>query len=124
MADGDALEWFPVVVLAVGPKADGARATRQLGGEARAEISGASVVVEDGRMHVAASGVCLLPAGGGPGVVLSSVATVAPFLARRPMPAEDPEAPRGSMKWASSDGGLVQGVRGELGGCQRLASGV
>mmetsp|Transcript_66902 Transcript_66902/g.217617 ORF Transcript_66902/g.217617 Transcript_66902/m.217617 type:complete len:789 (-) Transcript_66902:126-2492(-) len=78
--------WRAATVLAVGPEADLAAATAALGGWAGA-YSDASAVVYDGRMRVAASGLCFDDGKeGSPLVVFTSVTAVAPFLARRSGP--------------------------------------
>uniref|UniRef100_A0A7S4VCQ4 Uncharacterized protein n=1 Tax=Alexandrium monilatum TaxID=311494 RepID=A0A7S4VCQ4_9DINO len=80
-ADATPVRWGSVAIVASGPESDVAAAAAALGG-AGAALGNAGAVIEDGRTHVSASGLCLAQAGR-PAVVLTAAAALAPFLARR-----------------------------------------
>ncbi|CAL1162108.1 unnamed protein product [Cladocopium goreaui] len=77
MAD---VRWCPVMVVACGPEADLAESLSALG--AAKPCAEAGPLLEDGQLHLAASGFCLWE-NEGPAAVMTSATLLAPFLRKR-----------------------------------------
>ncbi|CAE7331649.1 unnamed protein product [Symbiodinium natans] len=85
--DAKTMRWCPVMLVAAGPEAPGSSLSALGGASSEGDGEAGSSFTEDGRLHVATSGLCFWDSES-PTVAVTSVALVAPFLRRSALPGD------------------------------------